>query len=329
MPRNQRRRVRATRWERRLILEVIDGGLQSTLQDLGRFGLRHLGVPWSGAADRLSAALANRLVGNEPNTACVEITLGNAAFRFAESIEFALVGARGAVTLNDKPIAANQAHKAKPGEVLKLGGFDQGCRKYLAVGGGFQATPWLGSTATYLPARVGGYAGRALRRGDQLRVGQQTKRGAMQLQSDQIPALTSSWTLRVVAGPEFHWLDASSQRALFVNGFRLSPQATRMGGALDGAVLGVDPRQLPSCATYPGTVQCPASGQAFLLMADAQTTGGYARIAQVVSADRPLLGQIRPGDRVRFWQIDPDSAAEALKAKMRLYANLQLPTEAF
>ena len=307
---------------------IVSSGLQTTLQDLGRPGLRHLGIPSSGAADRLSSALANRLVGNEASALTIEITLTGAKLKFNNNGCFAVVGAQTDIELNGVSVQADQSHRYAPGDTLSLGRSHLGCRAYLAVAGGFIGDEFLGSSGTYLPAGIGGFQGRALTVGDQVDMGQRHGPG-ISLCEQIRPAMTKTWTLRVTVGAEFEWLSAHSQQALFAHGFKMGRRADRMGGVLDGPALDIAADPLPSCPVFPGTVQCPPSGTPFLLMADAQTTGGYPRIAQVIRADRHFMGQIRPGDRVRLWQVDIDTATETLWEKNRRYEQLDIPARVF
>ncbi|MEO0882074.1 MAG: biotin-dependent carboxyltransferase family protein [Pseudomonadota bacterium] len=298
---------------------ILSPGPQAMLQAKPRTGLRHFGVPTSGPMDPLSFALANRLVGNQLSAPVIEITLGGFDARCDADMVVAVAGADAEVAINASPVSRHTALDLQQGDTLSITYPNAGCRSYVSCAGGFAADNWLGSGSTYLPAGVGGAGGRALRPGDVLR-----SSGASTSPAEPCatplgyrPPMTESWALRAVPGPEA--TDAIAD--LFFNSvFRLSNRTSRMGGALDGGpISGLSHAAMPSAAVFPGSVQCPPDGRPFLLMADAQTTGGYPLIAQVIRADRHLMGQIRPGDRVRFLRTTPEVAADVLRHKTALF----------
>lgn len=304
------------------MLRVEAPGALSTLQDLGRPGWRHCGVPLCGAVDPLSLAFANHLVGNAPGAVALEMTLVGAQLLFEEPCIFALSGAPCAVTLNGVPLSLHQACRASPGDRLIIGHFSAGCRVYLAVSGGFAAQHVFGSGATYLPAAFGGHQGRALQALDLLAgAGAATKaRPRSIVPKYLLPFISTGWVLRMVPGPDFALLSACAQERFTTQPFVVSQRANRMGLELQAAPLkGAVAAKRQSAAVFPGTVQCPPQGQPFLLLADAQTTGGYAYIAQVIRADRHQMGQIRPGNTVRFMAVSPVRAASILRAKQAFF----------
>ena len=298
-------------------LEVINAGLQTTLQGSPRNGFRHKGVPTSGPADGFSHALANRLVGNALDAVALEITLFGASFRFTTDCHIALTGGEAEVHINGLVQQRHRTLIVRSGDSLKLGPILKGVRVYLAVAGGFAADPWLGSASTYLPAGLGGFGGRALKAKDTLTIGATS--GTTEMLSTPVELNSnfgSSWVLRASAGPEADLLVGADRAEFFERTFTVSNRASRMGVALEGDSLQLSSDgRLPSAAVFPGTVQCTSSGQSFLLLADAQTTGGYPRIAQVIRVDSHLLAQLRPGDQVRFEQTSPEEAAAITKQK--------------
>lgn len=309
-----------------MALTVLLPGLQTSLQAGPRNGFRHKGVPASGPADMLSHAIANRLVGNTHAAPALEITLTGAKFRFETNCAFALSGGESTLSLGPHRIERHSLHYAKAGDTVTIETITKGARLYLAVSGGFECDAWLGSHSTYLPAALGGYKGRALQVGDKLNISlnKQLKPKIAQATLPQglRPHFGHSWMLRAAPGVDHDLLMADSQRALFSTPFTVSHRASRMGAELIGAEdaclsLRSDGR-LPSAAVFPGTLQCPPSGHPFLLMADAQTTGGYPNIAQIIRADRHMLGQLRPGDRVQLKQTTPEDAARILIGKTKL-----------
>ena len=306
-----------------MALRIDRAGLATSLQDAGRSGVAHLGVPPGGAMDRLSLALANWLAGKATGATAIEITLTGATISFEARMAFALAGGRADITLNGQPVAMHEQHVANPGDVLDIGAVQAGCRVYLATSDDLQADEIFGSASTYAPGGFGGHQGRMLADGDVIAtVGreQPDKRFAPEKFH---PFLNKGWVLRAVQGPEAGLLDDASRETLFTEAFRASQRASRQGAELDRPVLSLgEAARMQSGPVFPGTVQCPPSGKPYLLMADAQTTGGYPRIAQVIRADRHLMGQIKPGDTVRFMAVEPDEAAKILTEKNSLYAEL-------
>lgn len=279
-------------------ITVVHPGLFTTIQDLGRPGYRSAGVPLSGAADRVSLRLANLLVGNPEDAAALECTLLGPTLRFEQESLVALVGA-------DFPgFPGGVATRVPANAVLTLGHAIRGCRGYLAVAGGIDVAPVLGSCSTLVVAGFGGCAGRALRAGDNLVVGERRAEAARRLNATPLPG--GPQVLRVIGGEQAEAFGAGAWRRTF----RTSSRSDRMGVRLTGEPLGGAAAfaGMASVAVFPGTVQVPPDGQPILLLADAQTIGGYPVLGQVIAADLPLAAQLRPGDEVR---LEPVTLAEA------------------
>lgn len=296
-------------------LNVVDPGLQCTVQAAARTGHRHAGVPASGPADSVSMALANRLVGNAPDTACLEISYGPASFRFEADTQISVTGAGAAVRINGAHRAQHATLDIVRGDSLEIGAARAGARIYMAVRKGANADSFLGTQSTYLPAGLGGFQGRALRKGDVLslpiaaRVGTLETPGALQLWPG------SSYALRAVVGPD--WTADCEQ--VFASVYHATARASRMGIEISGTFPSFEAGGLkPSSAVFPGALQVTPQGQGFLLLTDGQTTGGYPHVLQVIRADRHLLGQVRPGDSIRFLILSQVQAEQALKAKQAL-----------
>jgi len=304
-------------------LIVLNGGLQTTLQAGARTGFRHMGVPASGPADGLSHALANRLVGNALETTTLEITLAGASFKFTANCRIALSGGEADIFINTLAQPQYKTLRVKSGDTLEISPLKRGARIYLAIEDGLDGDHWLGSTSTYLPAALGGYHGRALKTDDTIKISPRKKNSedapCLETPQNLRPHMGASWMLRATPGPEANALSDQSQTDFYQHVFHVSHRASRMGVELDSQSLHLTTDgRLPSAAVFPGTVQCPPSGHPFLLMADAQTTGGYPRIAHVIRADRHMLGQLRPGDQIQFRRTTPQEAASVLKAKTDL-----------
>ena len=300
-----------------MTIRILKPGLQTTVQAGPRTGQRHLGVPASGAADPLSLALANRLVGNAALAPALETTLTGVCLRVERDCFVAITGARARARLNGERVKLHRTLAVSGGDELEVGPAKAGARSYLAFAGGLAVDEVLGSASTYLPAGFGGFRGRALRADDVLRLGPFSEPPEMtKTPKDFRPPTSSSWALRACYGAEVDLLDKESRFDLFDTNFAVGNRADRMGLQLEGARFGVrSGGRLPSAAVFPGTIQCPEDGEPFLLSIDAQTIGGYPRVAQVARADRHLIGQLRPHDHVRLLWRDTDSAREELLAK--------------
>lgn len=303
-------------------LIVRNPGMQTTLQGRLRENYRHFGVPWSGPADPLSLSLANRLVGAPADQLGLEITLTGAEFEFTEAVSFALTGAEAKAALSGRDVQSHLSYTAKPGDILKIGPAEGGARTYLALSAQLQAEEFLGSSSTYLPAGFGGLQGRALKEGDVLEFSDIWQADAAETPTELRPHFNDAFLLQVCEGPDFGMISQSSGQQLFDSAFKATQRSSRMGLELKGEAIsieGVDSR--PSSAVFPGCVQCPPDGNPFVLLADAQTTGGYPHILQVIRSDRFQLGQIKPGATVHFVRRSPQDAMERYRTRLEAYSD--------
>lgn len=300
-------------------ITVVKPGLQTTIQSGPRTGLRHMGVPANGAADPLSLALANQLLGNAWDAPAIESTLLGPTLRFEAECAFAITGAVAAISLNGRAIKLHETRFADVGDELTIGAAEVGARNYIAVAGGFVVDKVLGSSSTNLQAGFGGLEGRALEAGDGLRpVGTAVTESATP-EEFRLP-VSSSWALRTCAASETELLDERSAGHLFNTNWTIDRRADRMGLRLEGPRLTVaSDGRMPSAGVIPGIIQCPEDGAPYVLSVDAGTVGGYPRIAQVACADRHILGQLRPGDHVRLLKREPDEAVAELRAKLEYW----------
>lgn len=300
-----------------LCLRVLNGGVLTTVQDQGRHATRRYGVPQSGALDPIALSLANRLLDNPPETAALEITVGGAVFEVLAPTLLAITGGDLGALLDDEPLPLWTAVFVRPGAQIRFLGRQQawGARAYLAIAGGFDLPPLLGSRSTYLAGGFGGFAGRALRPGDVL---------ASHVQPDSLPLAgricpiaarppyAAEPMLRLLPGPHLDRFAADALDLLLSQPFTINASANRMGYRLDGPALRyAGPCSLPSLGVLPGVMQVPPDGSPILLMADAQTTGGYPIISVVIEPDLSLAAQLLPGDRLCFRQTTPDEALAA------------------
>lgn len=284
-------------------IRIIKPGLLTTVQDLGRWGHQASGVPVAGPMDPYTHRLANRLVGNAESAAALEATLIGPEIAFESPAIFALTGADLSPRLDGLPQPTNTVCEAPAGSVLSFGGRRRGARTYLAIAGGVQVPPVFGSRATHLISAMGGVSGRALRAGDRLETGAPARsapRVGRRLPPI-VPPPEGGAMIRVQPGPQADYFTDEALRTLESARFTISTRSDRMGYRLDGPPLaharGAD---IISDATPLGVIQVPASGQPILLMADRQTTGGYPKIATVITADLALAGQLAPGDWIQF-----------------------------
>lgn len=287
-------------------------GVLTTIQDLGRPGRRQLGITPGGAMDSLSLRLANLLVGNPENFPALEMTLRGAVLHFEQDALGAVQGGDFAVSIDGRELPADRPFLIAADSILSIAQARRGCRAYVAIAGGFEVTSILGGCGTDLRAGLGGFGGRALSTGDVLKA-RRLKVTAVPngwyLADEWRPDLSGRVVLRALRGEHCDEFDQD----LFVQSFEVSPNSDRMGLRLRGQLLGRS-RQTErlSTAVMPGTVQVPPDGHPIVLAADCQTIGGYPRVAHVITADLPTLGQLRPGDTVRFAAVDLETAHEAL-----------------
>jgi biotin-dependent carboxylase-like uncharacterized protein len=276
-------------------LVVLDTGLLTTVQDLGRHGYAHLGVPRAGALDAPAAALANRLVGNEPSAAVLETTLTGATVRLGRAATVAVTGAECDVRVDGRHAAYGEPVPARHGAEVVVGPARRGIRSYLAVSGGIDVEPVLGSRSTDTLAGVGPPR---LAAGDEIPLGSQ--RGAP-APVDVLRPRPGTGPLRLLPGPRAAWITPAAWGRLTTTPYVVSPDSDRVGLRLTGARLErTDDRELPSEGIVLGSVQVPPSGRPVVFLHDHPVTGGYPVVAVVHPDDLPTCAQLRPGDPVRF-----------------------------
>lgn len=296
------------------MIEVLDPGLLSSLQDAGRPGHAHLGIGRAGAADLPALQLANALVGNRPDACAIEFTLRGARLRLHRDAWVALTGAPlPRANCDGAPLPMWQAHGCAAGSVLELGPMASGCRSFLAMGGGIDVATWLGSRATDLNAGTGPLQGRALRAGDRLPLGAASPvSGSPRWSLDPRPWFDEAAVLRVLPASHTAQLDDISRAALTSDAFRLGADSNRVGARLQGPTLRLrQPLELVSEGVVAGVMQLPPGGQPIVLLNEHPVTGGYPRIAQLAAVDLARLAQRRPGDPLRFAWTTPDEALQA------------------
>ena len=296
------------------MIKILDPGPQTTVQDLGRTGQMRYGIPPSGPVDRSAFLLANRLVGNPDTAAALECTLLGPRFDMTAAGAIAVTGADMPVSVNGRDAAGWTTIALKPGDVVKLGAARSGVRAYIGVAGGIDVPLALGSRATYLRGRVGGLEGRALRKGDELAVfacGPVTMR---RVAPQAIPDYTGEPTVRAILGPQDDRFTTAGIRALFDGRYEVLPQSDRMGSRLRGPrIEHARGHDIVSDGIALGSIQVPGDGQPIVLLVDRQSTGGYTKMATICSSDIWRVGQARPGQSIRFQQIDVEEAHRLLR----------------
>ena len=299
------------------MMTVLKPGPLTTVQDGGRRGYRAFGMPVAGAMDRLSFALANVLAGNPPGAAALEMTLLGATVRLERDGYLAVCGADMHATLDGEPVPNGSGLFARRGAELVCRSAATGCRAYLAVHGGIDVPPVLGSTSTYTRGAIGGFQGRALRSGDVLPIGPagaSLPRAARALPAGLLPRCPRELSLRVLLGPQDDHFLPEGVRTFLESAYPVSNRNDRMGYQLDGPLIAHrDKPDIVSDALCPGAIQVPGCGTPIVMMADCQTTGGYAKIATVIGPDLARLAQARFGDTVRFMACSDEEAVEALR----------------
>ena len=301
----------------------------TTLQDLGRSGYRALGIPQSGAADRLSFALANYGVGNPWTAPALEVSLGGLKLKALKPVQMMLTGAPRMANCNDQTLAFYKPFYMAEGDQLDVQIGHIGARSYLAVAGGLQGQMFKGSCATYLPAAIGGLNGRALEAGDRIESAQLTTTGPQPIPTAYRPLFAKNFVLRVQKGPEFDsHLSADAQRRLFTDVFIASPQTNRMGAVLSFADMNRPPltlsdkTPLTSSPLLPGTLQVTSNGTPILSGIDSHCTGGYVRAVSVIPADHWIMGQIAPGTRISFRRESTAASEDTLRLRNHIYGQL-------
>jgi antagonist of KipI len=308
-----------------VVLRVISPGSFTTVQDRGRYSFIDRGVPPSGALDLFAYGIANLLVGNPAGTAVLEITMMGPALEVLGEADVALAGADMAVTVNRQPVPMWETVRVKKGDVIRIRQARSGCRSYLAVTGGIDVPVVMGSRATCVKAKIGGVEGRPLRKDDVLaRFPGELLAKPRTLPANFIPAYSPEIALMAVAGPQEEAF-RSGLEIFFGSIYEVTPEADRMGCRLHGPPVHHDegfPQSIISEPTVPGNVQLPADGQPIILLVE-QTTGGYTKIATVISTDLSKIAQAVPGNQVRFHQVTLAEAHRLCRAQALLLRQIE------
>ena len=288
------------------MIEVVEAGRWTTIQDRGRPGLERFGIPEGGAADWFAAAVANRIVGNHQDAALLECTAAGPTLRFDTDAVIAVTGGHSARAANWQPVRIARDSS------LAVGTIGPGLRTYIAVRGGIDVAVVLGSRSFCQRGTFGGGFGRPLATGDRLAAGRMDEFEPMAAQwpaSHRLPQ-RGPWEVRVIAGPQLEAFVPDALERVSATACHVLPEIDRMGLRLETPGLRLHPQEILTVPMTAGGIQVTPSGGLIVLHVDHQTTGGYPVIATVISADLPLLAQARPGDTVRFRVVDAYEAAQ-------------------
>ncbi|MEO5593758.1 MAG: biotin-dependent carboxyltransferase family protein [Chitinophagaceae bacterium] len=315
-------------------ISIIKPGLLGTIQDMGRYGYGSLGINCGGAMDRYAAQVANMLVGNDVHEAVMELHFPGPQLLFEQNALISITGAHFTPTLNDEPLPLWQPMLIRKNTILHFPKLEHGARCYIAIHGGFNIEPWLGSYSTNLKAMVGGYHGRKFEKGDELTANENTIYFAA-LMKEGKDAVTLKWRADImnvyqyphevffIEGNEFNNLTRQSASDFLESNFIIHPFSDRMGYQVKGPELEMKKKtELVSASVSFGTIQLLPGGEIVILMADHQTTGGYPRLGHVITAHLPKLAQLRPSDCIQFKKITIDKAEELLFAQQKELAIL-------
>lgn len=310
-----------------MALHIIKAGIQDSVQDFGRQGYRHLGINPGGSMDSFSAQVANALVGNSLNEAVIELHFPASSFFFNASALIAIGGADFSARLNEQPVEPNRPLIVHAGAILHFAQVQTGTIAYLTIRGGLNIEPWLDSYSTNLKANIGGWNGKALQKGDQIGFKDQVSFTSSEF--TQLPFVATQFrpvkdALFLLPGNEYEWLSTDAKQQLTAQLFKITNQSDRMGFRLNGLPLEKNRiGELISSGVVPGTIQLLPDGQLIVLMADHQTTGGYPRVAHIISAHQGILAQKKPGDNIRFEITDQSTAENLLLTQHRDLLQLQ------
>ena len=298
-------------------IKILDAGLLTTVQDLGRYGFQRYGVSASGVMDEYSAKIANKLVGNKVGEAVLETTLKGVQIEFLQNTAVAITGGNCDVTLNGTKIELWQSYLVNRGDILKMGICRSGLRNYLAFAGGIDVPIIMNSKSTNLKAKVGGFNGRKLMAGDILSVGVGSLETPLTLNKHYIPTYSKDIKVGVILGQQDDHFTEAGIKTFLNETYTVTQESDRMGirlSSVSGATIehknGAD---IISDGITFGAIQVPGSGQPIVMMADRQTTGGYTKIGNVISSDLAKLAQATPGTKVKFVEYTLEQAVQAIK----------------
>lgn len=306
------------------IFKVLKPGFFTTVQDLGRFGYLKCGVPISGAMDTFSHTAANVLVGNKPEDATLEVTLTGPELQALAKTQIAVTGGAVSLNINDQKAPMWQTLEVQEGDIISFGKIENGCRAYLSVRGGINVPFVLGSRSTYVRGGFGGINGRPLKSGDEIEGFTVSLLDVQYVLPEKlVPKFTGIYHVHVVLGPQADMFSKKGVNTFFSSQYTVTPESDRMGYRLEGpAIQHKAKADIVSDTLLPGAIQVPKNGEPIIIMRDAPTSGGYAKIAVAITPDISLLGQARPGDVIAFSKITLREAQQKTREFYRLLGSL-------
>ena len=303
------------------IMKILKPGIYTTIQDVGRYNYQKSGMSVAGAMDQFSLKVANILVGNSDSEACLEATLFGLEIEFCGDALIAVTGANMSPMINNKAVEMWAGVKVTTGDVLSFGTAKSGCRGYIAIEGGIDVPDVMGSKSTYVKGKVGGFHGRVLKACDEIKIkspGENKNTCVVKLPTEFIPSYSKDNIVRVVLGPQDDYFTENGINTFFGSQYEVTNEFDRMGYRLSGAKIthktGAD---IISDGITMGSVQVPGHGAPIIMMADRQTTGGYTKIATVITSDINIVGQLKPGDSISFKSIGIVEAHKIYKEYMK------------
>jgi len=300
------------------VFEVIEPGILTTIQDLGRYGFSQFGVPPSGALDSFSFRAGNLLVGNLEEKACLETALMGLKLIALKEVVISITGGDLCPTLNGEPLTMWRTHLLVEGDVIHFKKVRAGCRAYLAVAGGFVVPRIMGSSSTYLSGRFGGLEGRKLKRGDilySLDISCSLNKLGLRFPIDWVSFPEKKVSLRVIPGPQDDHFTEEGFQTFCSSPYHVTPECDRMGVRLEGPKIERRPdveESIISEGLVAGAIQVPGNGKPIIILTE-MVTGGYTKIATIISTDLPRVAQLKPGDQVRFMPISIEGAHNLLR----------------
>jgi antagonist of KipI len=298
--------------------EVLEPGILTTIQDIGRYGFSQFGVPPSGVLDAFSHRAGNLLVGNQQGEASLETTIMGLKLKTLREMVIAITGGDLSPTLNGEPLEMWRTHLLVEGDIINFKKVRTGCRAYLALRGGLIVPKVMGSQSTYLSGKFGGLDGRALKKGDilfTLDIPSSLSQLGFRFPSDWIPQIDKGALLRVIRGPQDHHFTEKGLQTLSSSFYQVTPQCDRMGVRLEGPKIerrSEVEESIISEGLIAGAIQVPGDGKPIIILTEL-VTGGYTKIATVISTDLPKVAQLKPGDRVRFAPVSVEEAHQVLR----------------
>ncbi len=307
------------------IFKVVKPGLFTTVQDAGRYGHLKYGVPISGAMDTFSLIAANLLVGNPPNSACLEITFIGPELQALTKTQIAVTGGEIPIDINGHKASMWQTIEVQEGDIINFAKTESGCRVYMSIRGGINTPQVLGSRSTYVRGGFGGIDGRQLRSGDIIKgFPTITLEHGYAFPEELIPKYTNFYEIHTILGPQADMFTEKGIETFLTNEYTVTSEADRMGYRLEGQKIEHKTKaEIISDPLLPGAVQIPPNGKPIIIMRDAQTTGGYPKIAVAITPDISLLGQAKPNDKIKFSKITTHEAHKKTIAYYKFLDNLK------